>query len=142
MTLAMKLSSITQSTVSNAYIFYLVIVIKARLWNAAHEVTVKKIAPDAIINDNYEFLHSLLSELASATTSNDGKDIGVKGGDSFSNKIIDWDTKGRVFYDFINIDIEVKELLQKRDETSVGYHIEKLRPQVRYVTTVSILLQF
>ena len=102
----------------------------------------KKIAPDAIINDNYEFLHSLLSELASATTSNDGKDIGVKGGDSLSNKIIDWDTKGRVFYDFINIDIEVKELLQKRDETSVGYHIEKLRPQVRYLTTVSILLQF
>ena len=105
---------------------------QAKLWNAAHDVTVKKIAPDAIINDNYDFLYNLLSELSSATnakanTHHSGNELS---GDTLSTKIIDWDTKGRVFYDFINIDMEVKELLQKRDEKSVGYHIEKLRPQV------------
>ena len=93
----------------------------------------KKIAPDAIINDNYDFLFNLLSELASPTSGNDEIEDTVSShqGDEPSQKIIDWDTKGRVFYGFINIDMEVKQLLQKRDEKSVGYHIEKLRPQVR-----------
>jgi hypothetical protein len=94
---------------------------------------VKKIAPDAIINDNYDFLYNLLSELASPTSGNEETEDAARThqGDKPSDKIIDWDTKGRVFYDFINIDMEVKELLKKRDEKSVGYHIEKLRPQVR-----------
>jgi len=106
--------------------------IQARLWNAAHDVTVKKIAPDAIINDNYSYLHDLLQELSSATSLEGVEDDSVSKsrGVIHSNKIIDWDTKGRVFFDFINIDMEVKELLKKRDEMSVGYHIEKLRPQV------------
>ena len=103
----------------------------------------KKIAPDAIINDNYDFLYNLLSELASPKSTNeDTADTVPTQGDEPSNKIIDWDTKGRVFYDFINIDLEIKELLQKRDEQSVGYHIEKLRPQVRINFNVCCKFQF
>ena len=107
---------------------------QARLWNAAHEVTVKQIAPDAIINDNYSYLYDLLHELSSATSIEGFKeDSALKSEEqTHSTKIIDWNSKGRVFYDFINIDMEIKELLKKRDEQSVGYHIEKLRPQVKY----------
>ena len=79
-------------------------------------------------------MYNLLSELAS--TANDEKinDVAAKPqGDNFSTKIIDWNTKGRVFYDFINIDIEVRELVNKRDEKSVGYHIERLRPKVNFI---------
>ena len=79
-------------------------------------------------------MYNLLSELASATSGNEGPEDAVAGhgGDKLSTKIIDWNTKGRVFYDFINVDMEVRELLKKRDEKSVGYHIERLRPQVRF----------
>ena len=105
---------------------------QARLWNAAHEVTVKKIAPDAIINDNYEFLYNLLCELASATDEEENVDNSIKrDGKDVSTKIIDWNLKGRVFYDFINVDMEIRQLVKKRDEKSIGYHIEKLRPQVK-----------
>ena len=37
--------------------------IRASEWNAAHEVVVKEIAPDAIIADKYDFFYELLKEL-------------------------------------------------------------------------------
>ena len=37
--------------------------LSAESWNEAHEVIVKKIAPDAIINQDYEFFFSLLEDL-------------------------------------------------------------------------------
>ena len=43
--------------------------IRASEWNAAHEVVVKEIAPDAIIADNYEFFYELLKELEEASES-------------------------------------------------------------------------
>ena len=43
--------------------------IRASEWNAAHEVVVKEIAPDAIIADNYEFFYELLKELEEASAS-------------------------------------------------------------------------
>ena len=106
---------------------------QARLRNAAHDVTVKKIAPDAIINDNYEFLYNLLCELASATDEEGNADNSEKRSETdVSRKIIDWNSKGRVFYDFINVDMEIRQLVKERDEKSIGYHIEKLRPQVKH----------
>ena len=99
---------------------------QARHWNAAHEVTVKKIAPDAIINDNYEFLYNLLCELASATDEEGNVDNTEKRDEKdVSRRIIDWNSKGRVFYDFINVDMEIRQLVKERDEKSIGYHIEK-----------------
>merc|ERR1712223_1805304 len=52
-------------------------------WNEAHEVIVKKIAPDAIIN-----------------------------------------------HDFITVDLKIRDLIEKRDENSVAYDIQTLRPKV------------
>ena len=37
---------------------------------------------------------------------------------------------GAVYHDFITVELEVKRLLQDRDESKVGYYMEKLRPQV------------
>ena len=37
---------------------------------------------------------------------------------------------GSVYYDFITIELEVKKLLSEPDEASVGYYMERLRPQV------------
>lgn len=77
---------------------------------------VKKIAPDAIINDEYDFFFSLLTDLASL--------------EDTSSKVANWSTQGQVFYDFIRVDLKVRELLEKRDEANVAYEIETLRPKI------------
>lgn len=91
--------------------------IKAEQWSHAHDVVVKKIAPDAIVNDDYEFLYALLTELAAAAV---------------SNGIIKWDIAGEVFFDFISVDMEVKKLLLERreDEGAAVGSLERLKPKV------------
>ena len=42
-------------------------------------------------------------------------------------QIVDWDISGKLFLDFINVDIEVQKLVAARDESSVGYTIEQVR---------------
>jgi hypothetical protein len=39
---------------------------------------------------------------------------------------VSWDLSGKLFFDFINVDLEVQSLVAERDEASVGYHIEKV----------------
>ena len=89
---------------------------RAESWNEAHEVIVKKIAPDAIINQDYEFFYSLLEDLANI--------------DDPASKVTNWSTQGQVYHDFITVDLKIRELLEKRDETSVAYDIQTLRPKV------------
>ena len=45
---------------------------KARKWNLAHRCVVKSVAPDAIADDDHEFLHALLNELAAVSAEIDG----------------------------------------------------------------------
>lgn len=90
--------------------------LRAELWNEAHKVIVKQIAPDAIINDDYEFFFGLLQDLASL--------------EDTATKVTSWNTQGQVFYDFITVDLKVRELVNKRDEANVAYDIETLRPKV------------
>ena len=71
--------------------------LRAEAWNEAHKVIVEKIAPDAIINDDYEFFFSLLQDLANLQDT--------------STKVTNWQTQGQVFYDFITVDLKVRELL-------------------------------
>lgn len=49
--------------------------IKAELYNEAHEVMMKWIAPDAIINDDYDYFHTLLKDLADPEVSKQVGDI-------------------------------------------------------------------
>ena len=110
----------TKPFIRPIFIFYLFFqawyLLRAELWNEAHKVIVEKIAPDAIINDDYEFFFSLLQDLANL-------------GDT-STKVFNWQTQGQVFYDFITVDLKLRELLQKRDEEHLSYEIQTLRPKV------------
>ena len=45
-------------------------------------------------------------------------------------KVTNWSTQGQVYHDFINVDLKIRELVEKRDETSVAYDIQTLRPKV------------
>lgn len=89
--------------------------LRAENWNEAHEVIVQKIAPDAIINEDYDFFFGLLQDLASLET---------------HSTVTNWQTQGQVFYDFITVDMKIKELLRKRDEANINYDIQTLRPKV------------
>uniref|UniRef100_A0A0K2U919 Nuclear pore complex protein Nup98-Nup96 n=1 Tax=Lepeophtheirus salmonis TaxID=72036 RepID=A0A0K2U919_LEPSM len=89
--------------------------LKAKRWNLAHEVLIKRIAPDAIINEDYDFLYKVLDELAE----ND-PDTHVTG----------WGLSGQIFFDFINVDRDVNILKEKRDDSSITFFIEKLKPKV------------
>jgi len=107
--------------------------LRAESWNEAHKVIVEKIAPDAIINDDYEFFLSLLLDLANLQhEDNDGGGGGDGGSKSSTTtkKVTNWQTQGQVFYDFITVDLKVRELLEKRDETNLTYDIQELRPKV------------
>ena len=46
--------------------------VKARRWNAAHRCVVKNVAPDAVADDDHEFIHVLLNELAAVSSEIDG----------------------------------------------------------------------
>ena len=89
--------------------------IKAELYNQAHEVIVKWIAPDAIINDDYSFFHGLLKDLSQPEA---------------CKNIVNWSSAGKLYLDFINVDLEVQKLVSQRDEANLGYHTEMLKPQV------------
>ena len=45
-------------------------------------------------------------------------------------KVTNWSTQGQVYHDFITVDLKLRELVEKRDETSVAYDIQTLRPKV------------
>ena len=98
------------------FVFQAWFLLSAESWNEAHEVIVKKIAPDAIINQDYDFFFSLLEDLANI--------------DDPSAKVTNWSTQGQVYHDFITVDLKIRDLIEKRDETSVAYDIQTLRPKV------------
>jgi len=89
--------------------------IQAESWTEAHTVIVKEIAPDAIISQEYHYLQSLLASLAPPEV---------------ASVIPGWASAGKVYYQFISVDQSVADLLERRDEASVGYDLERLRPDV------------
>ncbi len=94
---------------------------KAGDWGRAHEVIMRQIGPDAIINDDCELLKSLLT------------DMGAPG--AAPESVSGWPTGGQVILDFLNLDSEVRKLLRSRqgedvDDQMLGYKIEGLRPRV------------
>ena len=117
------------------FIFFCIVLLqawyllRAESWNEAHKVIVEKIAPDAIINDDYEFFFSLLVDLANLQQDGGDNDDGGSS-KSTTKKVTNWQTQGQVFYDFITVDLKVRELLEKRDETNLTYDIQELRPKV------------
>ncbi len=110
--------------------FYL---IRAGAWKEAHSVVVRQVAPDAVVNDDHDFLCALLTDLSGPAERAGGR-------------VPDWNLNGRTFLDFLEVDAEVRELLERRrrrrtereddeDEEELGYQVRSL--VCFYVTTLA-----
>ncbi|XP_033208238.1 nuclear pore complex protein Nup98-Nup96-like isoform X2 [Belonocnema kinseyi] len=88
---------------------------QAEMWNKAHEVINEYLAADAIINENYHYLNSLLAPL-----------IQEEG----SNVISGWMYQGQLLWDYLDITAEIKSLLKTDNFTQICYKLELLRPQL------------
>ncbi|XP_046478891.1 nuclear pore complex protein Nup98-Nup96 isoform X1 [Neodiprion pinetum] len=85
-------------------------------WNAAHELIIEHLAADAIINENLDYLNSLLSPLVPTEC---------------SSTINGWAHRGQLLWDYMLINEEIEALLAgNTDSTSIGYKLELLQPQL------------
>ncbi|XP_004537879.1 nuclear pore complex protein Nup98-Nup96 [Ceratitis capitata] len=91
--------------------------LKAKQWPLAHEVIFQHIAPDAIINDNLDYLHSLLCQFEGAESN---KTI----------KVPNWSNQGQIFLDFIDINEKFKGLKTLKTEADIEARWENLKPQL------------
>ncbi|RUS87265.1 hypothetical protein EGW08_004945 [Elysia chlorotica] len=87
--------------------------ILAGQFNKSHMVLVRHVAADAIINDNDDYLKSFLDELALPDR---------------CVSILNWNSNGKVFLDFINLRKRLQEL--KQSEPTVR-DMEELEPSVK-----------
>ncbi|XP_026577423.1 nuclear pore complex protein Nup98-Nup96 [Pseudonaja textilis] len=85
---------------------------KAGHWNRCHQLVVRHLASDAIINENYTYLRGFLEDLASPER---------------CSLIQGWDTAGLVFLDYLRV-IEMVSRIQQLEVT--GYELEELHSKV------------
>nr|DBA32194.1 TPA: hypothetical protein GDO54_000004 [Pyxicephalus adspersus] len=86
--------------------------LKAGHWNQCQRLVSHHLASDAIINENYSYLHSFLDELSRPENS-----IHIQG----------WDTAGQVCLDYITI---IEMLNSIRQNECSGYELERLHNKV------------
>ncbi|KAG1655395.1 Nuclear pore complex protein Nup98-Nup96 [Nymphon striatum] len=86
-------------------------------WNDSHKIILKHIAPDAIINECYDILYKYLTEFENANV---------------CDSVLDWQTGGQVFLDYIHISETIKEFLSQvaNGNNFDAYELEKLQPKV------------
>jgi len=93
----------------HAEAFYL---LESGHWNQSHKLIVRYIAPDVIINENYDYLKSLLEKMAPP---------------EHNALILDWNIGGQVFLDYIHLSQTVNRIV--KGELS-AYELEGLQPEV------------
>lgn len=89
--------------------------IQAEEWNAAHDIIIEHLAADAIINENYEYLRSLLGPLVP---------------NECSGTISGWMHQGQLLWDYMEITVDIEGLLHSSDLRSFGYKLELLKPRL------------
>ncbi|XP_032457779.1 nuclear pore complex protein Nup98-Nup96 isoform X2 [Nasonia vitripennis] len=89
--------------------------IYAEEWNSAHDVIMEHLATEAIINDNYGYLKTLLSLLMPPNS---------------CRLISGWLTQGQIIMDYIIITAEIKHLLSNEACSNMSYTLEQLQPQL------------
>uniref|UniRef100_T1IPI4 Nuclear pore complex protein Nup98-Nup96 n=1 Tax=Strigamia maritima TaxID=126957 RepID=T1IPI4_STRMM len=87
--------------------------LKAGRWSQSHELVLRYIAPDAIINESYNYLRSFLVELAPLDR---------------SLTIRDWNIGGQVYLDYIHVSQTIEQV--KKGEMGT-YELEDLQPNVK-----------
>ncbi|KAK3910390.1 Nuclear pore complex protein Nup98-Nup96 [Frankliniella fusca] len=96
--------------------------LKASDWNEAHQVIMEHLAADAIINEHYVYLESLLKELEPVER---------------SSTISGWSNQGALLWDYLTVHQTVNDLLDLvasnpdgfRDNDA-SYKLEKIQPQL------------
>lgn len=89
--------------------------IQAEQWNHAHEIIIEYLAADAIINENYEYLKSLLDPLVPIEC---------------SSAISKWPHQGQLLWDYMEITSEIQNLLHASDFCGITYQLEALKPRL------------
>ncbi|XP_013097409.2 nuclear pore complex protein Nup98-Nup96 [Stomoxys calcitrans] len=91
--------------------------LKAKQWSLAHEIIFQHIAPDAVINDNLDYLHDLLSQFETPDLNK-------------SVKVPNWSNQGQIYLDFIDINEKFKGLKSLKTEADIEARWENLKPQL------------
>lgn len=89
--------------------------IHAEEWNKAHDVIMEHLATDAIINEDYEYLRSLLSLLMANNS---------------HSSVSGWTCQGQLIWDYLILTTEVKQLLSVESCADIAYKLELLQPQL------------
>ncbi|XP_012057062.1 PREDICTED: nuclear pore complex protein Nup98-Nup96 [Atta cephalotes] len=90
--------------------------IQAEQWTQAHEIIIEHLAADAIINENYEYLKSLLSSLVPTEC---------------SGTISGWSYQGQLLWEYMEITSEIQSLLKSTpDYCGLTYQLETLKPRL------------
>ncbi|XP_036147663.1 nuclear pore complex protein Nup98-Nup96 isoform X2 [Monomorium pharaonis] len=93
--------------------------IQAEQWTQAHEIIIEHLAADAVINENYEYLKSLLSSLVAAEC---------------SGTISGWSHQGQLLWEYMEITSEIQDLLKSApDYCGLTYQLEALKPRLTAV---------
>uniref|UniRef100_A0A1B6CZW3 Nuclear pore complex protein Nup98-Nup96 n=2 Tax=Clastoptera arizonana TaxID=38151 RepID=A0A1B6CZW3_9HEMI len=91
-----------------------VLLTKAKRWNESHSVIMEHIIAQAVIDEKYDYIASLLQPFT------------IEGR---SKEISGWNNQGSLIWDYLNIVQQVNFIVSKRDP-AVGYELEKLQPQL------------
>ncbi|XP_075145470.1 nuclear pore complex protein Nup98-96 [Haematobia irritans] len=91
--------------------------LKAKQWSLAHDIIFQHIAPDAVINDNLDYLHDLLSQFETPDLNK-------------SIKVPNWSNQGQIYLDFIDINEKFKSLKSLKTEADIEARWENLKPQL------------
>jgi len=89
--------------------------ILAGQWNEAHKVVMQELAPSAILSQNYAQLESFLDRIKHK---------------HIADQISGWESEGKVYLQFIDVDTAITGIKQTRDLNSLGYELERLKPLV------------
>ncbi|XP_012280499.1 nuclear pore complex protein Nup98-Nup96 [Orussus abietinus] len=92
--------------------------LKSGKWNEAHKIIMTHLAADAIINENYEYLKSLLSSLALI---------------EHCGTVSDWPNQGELLWDYMGINSEIESLMKNYDNSSICCKLETLQPRLIYI---------
>ncbi|XP_068154231.1 LOW QUALITY PROTEIN: nuclear pore complex protein Nup98-Nup96 [Drosophila tropicalis] len=88
--------------------------LKAKHWMEAHDVIYEYIAPDAIINNKLDYLHSMLRQFEC----------------SQQVKVPNWANQGQIFLDFIDISTKFKQISNVNNIADIHARWENLKPQL------------
>ncbi|XP_011308001.1 nuclear pore complex protein Nup98-Nup96 [Fopius arisanus] len=94
--------------------------LQAQQWNQAHRIIIQHLAADAVINENYAYLRSLLMPIVPPEC---------------HNLVNGWSHQGQLLWDYMEIAGEIEQVVKDKDLGNIGYRLELLQPQLSSLCT-------